>query len=357
MRTVFLSALLCLGFIPARCEVNYFNYHRDIVRAESLFFIGNTPKPAFEIYDRILNSYKFVFVCDYFMAAQMACEHRDTQRVYRYLTACFKNGLRLDQLSLSPVLIKSGMQENNCKLQLLYDAGRKEYLSGIDYNYRGKVYQIYCEDQIDKELPRDQYNEKLLQHLDELLGYIKAKGFPSDRLVGIDDSSLVVNGRTILEWNRKIRRKRLLPPDDLHGRGNDDYLAGTMIIPFLLHYPCAFQKLEPCLLAEIKKGNLHPRDLGLVYDNMNRMSKFMDDHRLACAPISNQYYKLNYFNQYPEKWRDAIPQIDSMRQTMNICTIAQDAVKRRKCDQLGFYNKTGWWSCRGEAAPPFKTGK
>lgn len=341
-----LPVLLVLGSYLSHGEVNYFNYHREINKAEHLFFVENKQRQAFAIYDKLLQHYDFVFVKDYFIAAQIACKYRDTQKVYRYLTACFKNGLRIGQLSLSPALADCGMQEQNPKLRSIYDSCRKMYLAKIDLDYLGKMYQQYSEDQNDKSLPRQQYNEALRRHLELLIGYIKTKGFPSDKLIGIEDSSVKVNGRNLEQWYKKVCRDNFVRPNDHLSFNDNGSLSSCVALWLLLHHSCAYQYLEPYILAEIRKGNLHPRDAALLYDNMRRMVHLADDPKLGCKPFDKHYYKLNSFCTYPDNWRDDIPRIDSLRQVWSIVSIAEDSIRKSKIAAYHFYGQSGLWDCR-----------
>jgi hypothetical protein len=117
-------------------------------------------------------------------------------------------------------------------------------------------------------------------------------------------------------------------------------------MPFLIHHPCAYQKLSPYLDAEVRKGNIHPRDVALLYDNMMQMRKLSRSTILACNPPGKYYYKLNKFCVYPDNWQQDVIRIDSMRRTLNICSVGQDSIKKAKAADYGFYNRFGFWSCR-----------
>lgn len=327
-------------------EVNYFNYHRGINKAEHLFFVENKQRQAFAIYDQLLQHYDFIFIKDYFIAAQIACKYQDTQRVYKYLAACFKNGLNIAELSLSPVLSSCNMQEGNEKLRSLYDSCRSVYLSRIDLDYLGKMYQQYSEDQNDKSLPRQQYNETLQAHLERLIGLIKTRGFPSDKLIGVEDSTVKVNGRNLRQWYLKVCRDNFVSPNSYLSFNNNGSLSSCVALWLLLHHSCAYQYLEPYIVTEIRKGNLHPRDAGLLYDNMRRMAHLADDPKLGCKPFDKHYYKLNSFCTYPDNWRNDIPRIDSLRQAWHIASIAEDSIRKSKIAAYHFYGQSGLWDCR-----------
>lgn len=353
MKCTSVLALACWSVILLSAPVsygqgNYWEYHKNINKAEHSFFMKNDPKHAFLIYDQLAGAYSFHFVKDFFLAAQIACKNSDHGRAYKYLEICFRNGLNIAQLALSPVFAQAGFDGGNARLQALYQQCRKEYLNRMDTAYRKKIYKLYAQDQIDKSLPTGKYNELLANNLNELINWVRTKGFPSDKTIGIDDSTISIEGRTLMQWYIATCKANGIVPDQHIGQAEDNLLSSCTGLYFLVHHPCAVQQLGPYISEEIKKGNMHPRDAGMLYDNMIRMKKLSGDKKLSCAPqpANGPYFKLNSFLSYPADWRKDIHRIDSIRQQFSIAPILQDSVKQSKIKAYNFYNKFGFWGCR-----------
>ena len=347
MKPINIFLLLVCFTSSAAGKIGYFEYHAQVNKAESLYFIANRPAAAFKVYDDLLSCYDFVFVRDFYVAAQIACTCNDRKRVSHYLDACFKNGLRLEQLGLSPVFKEYGFTVSaDTALSALYERDRNQYLAHLNQGYRAKMYQLYSEDQIDKHGPNKSYRQSIQAHMQEFLDDIAVSGFPGAKLIGIDDATVRVKGLSFKQWYQKVCSVRGVAIDEYHGNGEDASLASCTFIPFLLHHPCAYEKIQPFIRQEIAKGNLHPRDVGLLHDNIMRLGAQSRMLSIPCKAPGKYFFKLNSFCAYPANWRKDRLQIDSLRATLNICSLLTDSLKNQKMTALGFYHDFGFWSCR-----------
>jgi hypothetical protein len=319
--------------------VNYFVYHEYINKAEFAFFLNNNVDSALCYYDIAFSQFQFVFVHDVVNAAQMAFY---SKRPYeKYLKRGFKHGLKLEHLKNIPLFKDEYKRLNNeTELTNAYSNSRKEYLKTIDFDYLNWLYNLAVDDQNDKDLPNMQYDIMLEKNLYKLIKKIESNGFPSRKTIGIDDSTIF---KEVGNANLDISVKKLKYKNLSYMRTSDECLSSDFALIFLVHHPCSYSKIEHILLAEIKKGNIHPREVGLVYDNLFR---FKDSRSQICPMMMNKnsVYRLNAFTNYkPLNYSEN--QIDSLRRQLNIVPLKIDKIKKEFETTKKFKLFWGFWDC------------
>ena len=172
---------------------DYISYHKNINKAEVLFFMERKTDSALFYYEKVFKDYDFIFVKDLVNAAQIAVYSKKPYR--KYIEQGFEQGLKLSHLdkfklfdSILPILNKDK------NLLKIYNIKRKEYIKKIDFKYLDWIYKMAIKDQQNKhekvKINMAKYNDVLLPFTDRLMDSIVKKGFPGDRLLGIGDSKI-----------------------------------------------------------------------------------------------------------------------------------------------------------------------
>ncbi len=185
---ILLTIICSLGQFSATSQKpNYELYHHYINTAEELFFVENKPDSSLYYYKKAFSEFDFVFAKDPLNAAQIA--YFSHQPFEEYLIKGFENGLKLSHLAsikLFNPLYNNLL--NDKSLQYKYSVCRTKYIKRLDLNYLSLVYEKAIKDQIDKK--KENYNDIKLKNLEEWLTMIQLKGFPADKIVGLDDKSI-----------------------------------------------------------------------------------------------------------------------------------------------------------------------
>ncbi|HRB70713.1 MAG TPA: hypothetical protein PK776_02585 [Flavobacterium sp.] len=113
------------------------------------------------------------------------------------------------------------------------------------------------------------------------------------------------------------------------------------------NHPCTQPLLvlppKKTLLNEIKKGNIHPRDVGLIYDNAYRYKSefpyYCDKIKLTGAYLLNPA-ALGHIKNIN------LDTVNAMRKKMLIVSTMVDAKKKDYEIKYGFKLFSGFWDCR-----------
>jgi|AntDeeMinimDraft_5_1070356.scaffolds.fasta_scaffold01093_8 hypothetical protein len=325
----------------ANIDENYVNYHKKINRAETLFFMKDEVDSALTLYDEVFKKYDFIFVKDFVNAAQIA--HFSHKPYKKYIKKGFKFGLKLEHLKNYP-LFKYDLAElrNDKALQQTYALKRKDYLKNIDFNYLDWIYDLFIKDQFDKSKP--DYEDIISISLKLIKSKIEQKGFPGERVLGIGDSIIFAeHGIPQLDLKEQIKK---YGEELWYVETEDKALSQTKIFVLLVHHHSAYIEMKKVLWKQMKKGNIHPRDIGLVFDNMYRFSNgrfapFNDD-----PPKNRVFFRLNLFTDYPEKTIKNVKTTNALRKSFNIVPLAVDNKKKELEKKYGFVLFSGYWDCR-----------
>jgi hypothetical protein len=136
------------------------------------------------------------------------------------------------------------------------------------------------------------------------------------------------------------QRKR--HPDLWYMTSDEQILSQQWAQIMLVHNNCSYKLYKTILLEEMKKGNIHPRDIALIYDNMYRSrGKFAS----YCENVYlNGVYRLNIFTEYSAF--NNRKETNDMRKSLNIVSLDIDEKKRQFEVKYGFKLFSGFWSCR-----------
>lgn len=315
---------------------DYINYHKQINKAEELFFMEKNADSALYHYEKVFSGYKFIFAKDLVNAAQIAIFSGRPSR--KYIEQGFEQGLKLSHLKKYPLFSKVlPYWLSDKKMQSRFQKGRKKYLERIDFKYLDWIYKLAIDDQRSKQSRN--YAALIYKATERLRDSIIKKGFPGDRLIGISDSTIFseINKPHLDLYEQRKKHKELS-----YMTSDEHILSPNWPQIILVHNSCSYALYKDVLLGEIKKGNIHPRDVALIYDNMHR---FKDNLANYCNNISLKgAYRLNMFTEYTNL--TSISETNQMRKSLHIVSIEVDAKKQEFETRFGFRLFSGFWGSR-----------
>ena len=110
----------------------------------------------------------------------------------------------------------------------------------------------------------------------------------------------------------------------------------------LVHNGCSYKLYEEILLNQLKMGNIHPREIGLLYDNQYRYLNYFPEY--CKNPELKGVYKLNLFTEYDDEIN--IEETNLMRKKLYIVSTYVDDKKKEYESTYGFKIFSGFWNCR-----------
>lgn len=340
MRSIILLVLICLT-IYAHAQDDYRIYHRWINNAERCFFVENKIDSAYQYYDAAFAKFDFVFAKDCYMAAQIAYYNKNDKYI-SYLKKGFKNGLRPQDLKLADVFTSLIKDSISFKKKFSdYQALRKVYLKRINVKVLRTVMQNIIADQNEKGVGGDEvYGYKLTNRMRNLVALINAVGFPGEKIVGIEQLDLMSE----LGYKNEDYPWGMSKPECFESISQYSFFA------ILVHYPCTYQLFSGKWEQMIIKGQIHPGDVAMLYDNIywgfSFTGKKNAEEIYGCKYILPfGYYRKNIFLPYKTyNYNDHI--VDSMRTALFINTLAVDSAKYAFGDKHGFKTTFGFFDCR-----------
>lgn len=229
---------------------DYLDYHRYIYQAER-YFLDGEDSLSLEVYRKVFDAYSaFIFAKDAAIAAQVAAKTGGLDLFLHFTEKAFRSGVMLDCLMDIPVLARFvGGQGLEDTLAVMNQAGRMAYLASINLEQKQRYIQRYREEQAFKKAKAfESYKQAVLANVAAIRRDIEAGGFPAGRIIGIDDP--------------------FLSPERDHCQ-----LSSEVTLISLYHYPCSYSELRELLFEEVRKGNLHPKDVAYLYEYEKELSK------------------------------------------------------------------------------------
>ncbi len=77
--------------LTAQKQTDYMNYHRDVLSAEELV-INEKYSDALLIFEKVFDSYEYIFLRDYKVAAQLALFIEDETRAFNFMRLGISGG-------------------------------------------------------------------------------------------------------------------------------------------------------------------------------------------------------------------------------------------------------------------------
>lgn len=334
--------VFCLCGFPAAAQ-DYRLYHELINRAEVCFFIKNNPDSAFYYYDKAFATFDFVFASDCFMSAQMAYSRMNLKYV-SYLNKGFQNGVRREDLSLSKAFTPLTKPVSFSATFPAYISLRKKYLKRIRAGLLKRMTREVSADRAEKNFDMAVYAPIINKRIASFETLAKANGFPGDKLIGLSEMNIMSElGFDSADYK--------VPFDESYYTA----LSQTQIFPMLVHHECTYTWLKSYWEGWIKRGEIHPREVALLYDNILRLydsPTFSESkgRRIAEAFVCDYGrpfggYNINLFVSWPNLH---IPRsvVDSMRARLYINPVSVDSIKKEYAEKQGWKTTFGFWDCR-----------
>jgi hypothetical protein len=230
----------------AKEEKNYVAYHQSIILAEKMIAEERYGE-ALEIYDKVFNSYEFIFLKDYRIATQLALYEGRVEVAFDYLRKGINSGWKMKSIKKNDLLKQLRALSEWKSIKDEYPSLRKKYEAGLDPELKKEVKKMFGKDQrkaIGALLKyssngQDRYAEqKFAPHseiqmadLDEIL---EKYGYPGEKLIGND-----IWMSTILSHHNSI---------------STEYNRNDTI----------YNYLKPKLRMAMKQGDMSPYEYALV---------------------------------------------------------------------------------------------
>ncbi len=346
MKQLLSLLLLILSFNSSFAQFisknEYSFYYKEIIRAEETYFLKNKPIEALAIYITVFNKYDFVFSNDAFIALQIAVKENLPYQLF--LEKGIANGLDIKMIH-SCKFLKEKIDTSKNEFKELFIRNREQYLKKINYNYRYQIYKIYLNDQINKN--KKNYYDILPFDIEQTVGLIKKFGFPSEKILGANSYD-IFNAKGTPEFDITFLEKQygITEKKDTKYRSSNESNTFDIIFPILVHHPCFFQFNEDLIWQEVLKGNLHPREFGMINDNQFRFLAEKCFNTFNCEiNYVKKYFHLNCFINLLKQYTSV--EINKFRSEIFVGSIELDLAKKEKVKNEKFIlTQIGFFWCR-----------
>lgn len=247
LRLYILIIVFFLSF-SVKAQVNYLDYHREIVECEELIVEGSYEQAIIK-FDSLFQRYDFVFLRDYKLATEISAYSGHEEYAFKFLRAGVLGGWEFKSINKSKTLdpLKSSSQWAVFMEQ--YDSLNNFYLLRINKSLQDQVNEMFKKDQ-KKALgalfrignkAQERYGDNKFaphseQQLDELEEILEEYGYPGELLIGNNWWM-----STVLSHHNSISK---------------NYVLQDTI----------YQSLRPKLLDAIENGELSPYEFALIED-------------------------------------------------------------------------------------------
>ncbi len=317
---------------------NYEVYHDIINDAERLYFVNEDVDSSILLYEKAFDEFDFVFVKDVVNVIQIAYFNKLPYK--KYFPKGFENGLKLSHLKdiklLQPIFEELSSDK---KLKAEYNVCRKKYLQRINFSYLLEIYELFIKDQINKYLSIEEYKNVHFSNLNHLMKRIDSLGFPGQKIIGIPDKHIFEEiGKPSLDFRFRLSKYKNKSTENAKKLKycSIDESSLDMVLPlyFLIHNYCSFWIMQEELKRAVKAGELHPRVVGTLYDNIYRQP---DSYKEMCGKPNpkNGLFYLNWSTDY-SKFKCSDEKANKLRKKWHIVTLTVDRKKREYQDKYGF---------------------
>lgn len=277
-------------------KFDYFEYHKQINKVEELI-VNEDFDEAVKQLNGVLKEYEFRFVRDLVIASQINLLKSDKETSKYWIRESIKGGYKIECLKQIKIFQKELDEEDWQEIELEYKELRKEYLQKVDLELLKEFSERYKEEQDLKGT--EQYKAIVYSNFSRIKDFLEGDHFPGEQIIGIDNSVFTSKLSDCLASNSKV-------------------------IVTLLHYNNPISEIgEENLKKYIKKGELHPREFGIIYNfEINKISRLYKENPKEGKELGD--YKLNF--PFGEKDED-IERVNRDRMKFGICKYEIDKRK------------------------------
>ena len=246
--------LLLFMLFPALVwSQDYLVYHQNINRAQRYLLHGQHQE-ALDLYAQTFEQFEFEFARDGVHACEVAAFLKDHAATQIFVQIALRRGVPLGYFSTQPKFEAFRATSHWSQVVAQADSLAHAYQNGIDTNWRQAINAQFAADQAMRARCYRWHNvlwrpflmkkwEKLnAQQVAQIVAWTQEKGFPGDRLIGID-------------W-----------PEHHPKIDFDQLSAGMPIVILIHHYSQPNPSFDALFKAELAKGNLHPQHYGTICD-------------------------------------------------------------------------------------------
>ncbi|MDL2309300.1 hypothetical protein LJC68_10345 [Bacteroidales bacterium OttesenSCG-928-B11] len=324
---------------------NYWNYHDLICKAEIAFYLNGNIDSCLYYYAQAFDGFSFNYVHDLVNAAQIAFYNQKDFKGYIYKGLEF--GLKSSHLKQIRLFANSDIIQEleNYEKTPEYLIIREKYLASVNLDYLNWIYDFGIEEQLEKG--KVDYDAYSLNFINELKLKIKQFGFPSNRTIGINCSTIFAEAkRDELDLAKRVKSV----PAVSYYKTDDQLLSNHFVMPPLHHRRCSYTELKEIMLEEIAKGNFHPREFGLLYDRQCECEITNYNPVFENCPNlikENGVFRIGnvFLKEVIGKIECSDEQVNSLRRKYHIAPIEVDRAKERYERQYGFKLFWGFWDC------------
>jgi hypothetical protein len=322
---------------------NYWNYHNLIGKAEIAFYLNNDIDSCLYYYNQAFNTFDFNYVHDLVNAAQIACFSEKEYKPFIYKGLHY--GLKSSHLKQIPIITEIIREIEDFEKTTEYKVIRQNYLSGLNFDYLSWIYDLGIEDQIAKN--KAEYDVFTLNYINKLIEKIKEYGFPSNRVIGIECSTVFSEAKR----DETDLATRITPYPRLSYFITDDAILSNHFIMVLLHHrDCSYTELKNIMLEEISKGNLHPREFGFIHDRQSQVAMEIWNKLHSNCPIlikEDGVFRIGgvLLSSDIDKIACSQGKVNALRAKYNIVPLEVDEMKRGFEKGHGFKLFWGFWDC------------
>lgn len=248
-KIIMIAALLCnLSILSAQNGQDYKAYHLSIVKAEELIVQRKTAA-ALDTFSKVFDTYNFVFLRDYKVAAELAWYLGDKEKAFRFLRLGILSGWTLKEIKKEKFLASLRKDRAWKDVKRQYDSLHAKYWRKLDLQLREEIHKMFKDDQhlafanlfkiSRKGKERFLYKKFIPQserQMVKLRRIIEEKGYPGDKIIG----------NSIWTWTILSH----------HNSISTAYEQKDTLYP----------SMRPLLIKAIQKGELSPYDYAVIED-------------------------------------------------------------------------------------------
>ena len=365
-----------LFYVKGNNAQDYTIYHQYINKAEEYFYLYNEVDSCLYYYNLAFEDFAFNWVHDLVNATQIAYF---SEKEYKpYIHKAYFYGLQAKNLEQIPLFQSDCIDEfKKFEQTQSYQDIRNKYLKSFNIEYLDWIYDFAIEEQIKKEKDDDLvlwWNE----HIEKLYAKINQYGFPSNKTIGIESSTIFaelgmpdkdMSERVLKHRDRSVLCYENKPDFLVFGNdtmwvekdtnvnncydAEDNILAVSRIMVCFIHYSgihnvsneyydSVHNQLQTVWLQEISKGNLHPREMAILHDEMHRIA---DNSSLTKSFESGRKGVGEVFGIYKITTFDGSFDVNEFRAKYHIVSLEIDAKKKEYEKNQGFKLFWGFWGC------------
>jgi hypothetical protein len=252
MKFVVFIFLLINSFISI--SQNYFDYYKGINKAK-LCLVSDSLQASETSYYNTFEKFEFVFARDCYNALEVSSKRKNFEKVDYFLRRCIKQGVEFETLKSDTILSEYKKTEYWPKILLAKDSLRILYERNVNWEIRSEIIEMFSQDQQIRDLAdKNRFNifkigklnkefEKTDSILvDRLIQITETYGFPGEKLIGIDNSSM----------HPKINSNKLT--------------AGMPIVIFIHHFSQPNPSYSTILIDEVATGYLSNEHYSSISD-------------------------------------------------------------------------------------------